>query len=109
MVSSCFKIDTTQSTASDRMAFYINGTQRRDPDVVTTQYPSQNFEFNFVKFYKSYHRKKESWILSEKWYMQVDIHYVSGYAYDATHLDILIVRQEHGKKIYRKLWKCWST
>ena len=81
------KIDTTQSTASDRMAFYVNGTQAEyDTDIVTTQYPSQNFEFNFGsnstnhtivrRNHGSYPRNGD---------MQVaDIHYVSGYAYDAT-------------------------
>ena len=81
------KIDTTQSTASDRMAFYVNGIQAQyDPDIVTTQYPSQNFEFNFGsnstnhtivrRNHGSYPRNGD---------MQVaDIHYVSGYAYDAT-------------------------
>ena len=81
------KIDTTQSTASDRMAFYINGTQAEfDPDVTATIYPSQNFEFNFGsnstnhtivrRNHGDYPRNGD---------MQVaDIHYVSGYAYDAT-------------------------
>ena len=34
------KIDTTQSTASDRMAFYINGVQdNENTDIVATTYP----------------------------------------------------------------------
>ena len=69
------------------MAFYINGTQAEfDPDVTATIYPSQNFEFNFGsnstnhtivrRNHGSYPRNGD---------MQVaDIHYVSGYAYDAT-------------------------
>ena len=81
------KIDTTQSTASDRMAFYVNGTLIQfDPDVTATIYPSQNFEFNFGsnstnhtivrRNHGDYPRNGD---------MQVaDIHYVSGYAYDAT-------------------------
>ena len=43
-----FKDDTTQSTASDRMALYSNGTQAEyDTDIVATTYPSQNLEFKW--------------------------------------------------------------
>jgi len=42
------KIDSTQSTTSDRMAFYINGVQdNEDTDLVATTYPSQNLEFKW--------------------------------------------------------------
>ena len=36
------RVDTTQSTAADRMRFYINGTE---PNYNVTTYPSQDFEF----------------------------------------------------------------
>ena len=81
------KIDTTQSTASDRMALYINGTQAEyDTDVVATTYPSQNFEFKWGQsgiLYTIVRRNHSGYETNGD--MQVaDIHYVSGYAYDAT-------------------------
>ena len=37
-------IDTTQSTASDRVKLYVNGTQ--ETSLVTSDYPSQNYDFS---------------------------------------------------------------
>ena len=38
-------VDTTQSTSSDRVKIYINGSQ--ETDLTTTTYPSQNYETAF--------------------------------------------------------------
>ena len=81
------KIDTTQSTASDRMALYINGTQAEyDTDIVATTYPSQNLEFKWGQNGISYTivRRTHSGYETNGDMQVADIHYVSGYAYDAT-------------------------
>ena len=81
------KIDTTQSTASDRMAFYINGVQdNENTDIVATTYPSQNLEFKWGENGISYTigRRTHSGYLDNGDMQIADAHYVSGYAYDAT-------------------------
>ena len=81
------KIDSTQSTASDRMAFYINGVQdNEDTDLVATTYPSQNLEFKWGENGISYTvgRRTHSGYVDNGDMQIADAHYVSGYAYDAT-------------------------
>ena len=81
------KIDTTQSTASDRMALYINGTQAEyDTDIVATTYPSQNLEFNWGANSERYDmmRRTISGYETNSDGAIADVHYVSGYAYDPT-------------------------
>ena len=81
------KIDSTQSTASDRMAFYINGVQdNEDTDLVATTYPSQNLEFKWGQNGISYTvgRRTHSGYVDNGDMQVADFHYVSGYAYDAT-------------------------
>ena len=81
------KIDSTQSTASDRMAFYINGVQdNEDTDLVATTYPSQNLEFKWGENGISYTigRRTHSGYVDNGDMQIADFHYVSGYAYDAT-------------------------
>ena len=81
------KIDSTQSTASDRMAFYINGVQdNEDSALVTTTYPSQNLEFKWGENSISYviGRRTHSGYVGNADIQVADLHYVSGYAYDAT-------------------------
>ena len=81
------KIDSTQSTASDRMAFYINGVQdNEDTDLVATTYPSQNLEFKWGQNGISYTvgRRTHSGYVDNGDMQIADFHYVSGYAYDAT-------------------------
>ena len=81
------KIDTTQSTASDRMAFYINGVQdNEDTDLVATTYPSQNLELKWGENSISYviGRRTHSGYEGNANMQVADLHYVSGYGYDAT-------------------------
>ncbi len=81
------KIDSTQSTTSDRMAFYINGVQdNEDTDLVATTYPSQNLEFKWGQNGISYTvgRRTHSGYETNGDMQIADFHYVSGYAYDAT-------------------------
>ena len=81
------KIDSTQSTASDRMAFYINGVQdNENTDIVATTYPSQNLEFKWGQNGISYviGRRTHSGYEGSGDMQIADAHYVSGYAYDAT-------------------------
>ena len=81
------KIDTTQSTESDRMAFYVNGVQEDyDTDIVATTYPSQNLEFNWGSNSERYDmmRRTISGYLTNSDGAIADVHYVSGYAYDPT-------------------------
>ena len=81
------KIDSTQSTTSDRMAFYINGVQdNEDTDLVATTYPSQNLEFKWGENGISYTvgRRTHSGYVTQGDMQVADFHYVSGYAYDAT-------------------------
>ena len=81
------KIDTTQSTASDRMAFYINGVQdNEDTDIVATTYPSQNLELKWGENSISYviGRRTHSGYEGNADMQVADLHYVSGYGYDAT-------------------------
>jgi len=81
------KIDSTQSTESDRMAFYINGVQdNENTDIVATTYPSQNLEFKWGENGISYviGRRTHSGYEGSGDMQIADAHYVSGYAYDAT-------------------------
>ena len=79
-----FKIDTTQANASDRYNFYVNGEQvAYDPDTVATSYPSQNTEYLWGSTIqhkigqRSYNTDTGNFAMAE-------LHYTSGYAYDAT-------------------------
>ena len=81
------KIDTTQSTESDRMAFYVNGVQEGyDTDIVATTYPSQNLEFNWGANSERYDlmRRTISGYETNSDGAIADVHYVSGYAHDPT-------------------------
>ena len=81
------KIDTTQSTESDRMAFYVNGVEEGfDTDIVATTYPSQNLEFNWGANSERYDmmRRTISGYETNSDGAIADVHYVSGYAYDPT-------------------------
>ena len=81
------KIDTTQSTESDRMAFYVNGVKEDyDTDIVATTYPSQNLEFNWGANSERYDlmRRTISGYETNSDGAIADVHYVSGYAYDPT-------------------------
>ena len=81
------KIDTTQSTDSDRMAFYVNGVKEDyDTDIVATTYPSQNLEFNWGANSEKYDmmRRTISGYETNSDGAIADVHYVSGYAYDPT-------------------------
>ena len=81
------KIDSTQGTASDRMAFYINGVQdNEDSAVVGTTYPSQNLEFKWGENSSSHviGRRTHSGYEGNSNFQVADVHYVSGYAYEPT-------------------------
>ena len=72
------KIDTTQSTASDRMAFYINGVQdNEDTDIVATTYPSQNLELKWGENSISYviGRRTHSGYVGNADIQVADLHY----------------------------------
>ena len=87
MVSFRFKNDSTQGTASDRMAFYINGVQdNEDSAVVGTTYPSQNLEFKWGENSSSHviGRRTHSGYEGNSNFQVADVHYVSGYAYEPT-------------------------
>ena len=79
-----FKIDTTQANASDRYNFYVNGEQvAYDPDTVTTSYPSQNTEYLWGSTIQHKIGQRSSNTDTGNFAM-AELHYTSGYAYDAT-------------------------
>ena len=82
------KIDTTQGTSSDRYNFYINGVETEyggtGGEVVTTSYPSQNTEFRWGDTIQ-HNIGRRSYGDNDKADMGIaELHYTSGYAYDAT-------------------------
>ena len=83
-----FKADTTQGTSSNRYNFYINGVEVEyggtGGEVVTTSYPSQNTEFLWGS--TTEHRiGRRSYYSDYEGDMGIaELHYTSGYAYDAT-------------------------
>ena len=83
-----FKIDTTQGTASDRYNFYINGVETEyggtGGEVVTTSYPSQNTEFRWGDTIQHNIGRRSYGDLDEADMGIAELHYTSGYAYDAT-------------------------
>ena len=80
-----FKIDTTQANASDRYNFYVNGVQvAYDPDTVATSYPSQNVEFLWGASGVTHKIGQRSYNTDTGNFAMAELHYTSGYAYDAT-------------------------
>ena len=83
-----FKIDTTQGTASDRYNFYINGVETEyggtGGEVVTTSYPSQNTQFLWGSTIQHNIGRRSYGDLDEADMGIAELHYTSGYAYDAT-------------------------
>ena len=80
-----FKIDTTQANASDRYNFYVNGEQvAYDPDTVATSYPSQNVEFLWGASGVTHKIGQRSYNTDTGNFAMAELHYTSGYAYDAT-------------------------
>ena len=82
-----FKADTTQGTSSDRYNFYINGVETEyggtGGEVVTTSYPSQNTQFLWGSTIE--HRIGRRSYNSDTADIGIaELHYTSGYAYDAT-------------------------
>ena len=83
-----FKIDTTQGTASNRYNFYINGVETEyggtGGEVVTTSYPSQNTQFLWGSTIQHNIGRRSYGDLDEADMGIAELHYTSGYAYDAT-------------------------
>ena len=83
-----FKIDTTQGTASNRYNFYINGVETEyggtGGEVVTTSYPSQNTQFLWGSTIQHNIGRRSYGDLDEASMGIAELHYTSGYAYDAT-------------------------
>ena len=82
-----FKADTTQGTSSDRYNFYINGVETEyggtGGEVVTTSYPSQNTQFLWGSTIQ--HKIGQRSYNSDTADIGIaELHYTSGYAYDAT-------------------------
>jgi len=83
-----FKIDTTQGTDSNRYNFYINGVETEyggtGGEVVTTSYPSQNTQFLWGSAIQHNIGRRSYGDLDEASMGIAELHYTSGYAYDAT-------------------------
>ena len=83
-----FKIDTTQGTSSNRYNFYINGVETEyggtGGEVVTTSYPSQNTDFLWGSTIAHYIGRRSYGDASKADIGIAELHYTSGYAYDAT-------------------------
>ena len=83
-----FKIDTTRGTSSDRYNFYINGVEVEyggtGGEVVTTSYPSQNTEFRWGDTIQHNIGRRSYGDHDEADIGIAELHYTSGYAYDAT-------------------------
>ena len=74
------RVDTTQSTAADRMRFYINGTE---PNYNVTTYPSQNFEFQVNHVTKQSIGSREDTSTGSSVYYS-HYHLCDGYSYAPT-------------------------
>lgn len=83
-----FKIDTTQGTSSNRYNFYINGVETEyggtGGEVVTTSYPSQNTQFLWGSTTEHRVGRRSTGSDYEGDMGIAELHYTSGYAYDAT-------------------------
>ena len=83
-----FKADTTQGTSSNRYNFYINGVETEyggtGGEVVTTSYPSQNTEFLWGSTIQHNIGRRSYGDHDEADIGIAELHYTSGYAYDAT-------------------------
>ena len=82
------RVDTTQGTSSDRYNFYINGVETEyggtGGEVVTTSYPSQNTEFRWGDTIQHNIGRRSYGDHDEADMGIAELHYTSGYAYDAT-------------------------
>ena len=82
------KVDTTQGTSSNRYNFYINGVEVEyggtGGEVVTTSYPSQNTEFRWGDTIQHNIGRRSYGDHDEADIGIAELHYTSGYAYDAT-------------------------
>ena len=82
------RVDTTQGTASNRYNFYINGVETEyggtGGEVVTTSYPSQNTEFRWGDTTQHNIGRRSYGDHDEADIGIAELHYTSGYAYDAT-------------------------
>ena len=77
-----FKIDTTQSTASDRVKIYVNGQE--ETDLGNTTYPNQNDNMPFGT--SSYNLYIGNYDGSQYYFdgSMSHVHFCDGYAYDAS-------------------------
>ena len=82
------KVDTTQGTSSNRYNFYINGVEVEyggtGGEVVTTSYPSQNTQFRWGDTIQHNIGRRSYGDHDEADVGIAELHYTSGYAYDAT-------------------------
>ena len=79
------RVDTTQSTASDRIRFYVNGVQETVFD--TANYPNQNINMEFqgaVVHYINARRSGGGAVDSIASMIYSHVHFSDGYSYDAS-------------------------
>ena len=102
MVSFCFKIDTTQGTASDRYNFYINGVETEyggtGGETVTTSYPSQNTQFLWVLLYNTTSDDVPTATLMRQTWESLNFITRVVMLMMQQHLDILMIKQEYGNQ-----------
>jgi len=79
------RVDTTQSTSSDRVKIYVNGEQ---PSLLTAIYPPQNYEFNgLIGGTATDHRIGYSFVVGVDSYFDgymAEINFIDGQALDPT-------------------------
>ena len=77
-----YRVDTTQSTASDRIKLYVNGVQ--ETSFSNNSYPSQNADMTFTNGYTNFIGKYGANTSSQFDGAMSHMHFCDGYAYDAT-------------------------
>ena len=82
-----YSVDTTQATSTNRVKFYVNGTQQTNFDVYNEQ-PAQNYDFNLnvsgqaIQFGRSYGFNSSTPNYFDG--CMSHVHFIDGTAYDAT-------------------------
>ena len=77
-----YRIDVTQSTNTDRIRIYVNGTQLTDFSN-TGGYPAQNTDLEYLNVSGVEHRIGRSWHSNNNYYdgYLAEVHYVDGTSY----------------------------
>ena len=92
-------VDTTQATASDRIKFYINGSQVTDVSLVNSGYPTQNTDFavNNTLEQRIGAYRDSGGSLGSYWNGSMShFHFIDGTAYDASALGKQMQPREYG-------------